>query len=378
MKIIITTPLFPPEIGTPAKYIYTLAKKLSQKHEITILTYSNNYESIDGVKIYAIPKNKNLFLRLFLYTKKLIKLSKNTDIIYSQRAVASGLPSVIAGKITKTPVIVNYIESEAWERLQKVERHTPIHQSSFRNMQKIPGSVWHIWHIEHFVLKHAQKIIVDSNFLINELSEKYDINKKNILLSYNAPKDEIKLPFSINEEKYKIFINTELTEWNDVQTALRSIAMLIKKYPNIKLIISGSGIEKNNILKTIKELSLNEHVNLLGEISTAEKIYHIKSSSLFLSTSRYEEHTNSFYEAFREKKVVVATNIPAHREIIKDNYNGFLIPPGNAEKCAEILDKIFCDENMQKKITNNAYKDFENKFSWEKHIEKLIEYFSKI
>jgi hypothetical protein len=144
MRIVIATPLFPPEIGDPAPYVSTLAKRLSSEHAVTIVTYANHVETLENVHIEAVPKKLSLLIRLFLYTRTLVRVARRADVIFAQRAVASGLPAYIASLLTGVPFVINFFEDEAWERLQHTD-FEPQHQGMFRRMQKIPGAVWGIW-----------------------------------------------------------------------------------------------------------------------------------------------------------------------------------------------------------------------------------------
>ena len=115
MKILIATPLFPPETGPTATYSFAVAKRLASKHDVTVLTYANHTESLEGVRVRSVSKNKPLLVRLYLYTRALVHLSRRVDVVFAQRAVAAGLPAIIAKFITKTPVVIYQHEDEAWE-----------------------------------------------------------------------------------------------------------------------------------------------------------------------------------------------------------------------------------------------------------------------
>ena len=53
-------------------------------------------------------------------------------------------------------------------------------------------------------------------------------------------------------------------------------------------------------------------------------------------------------------KIVVATNICGIPEMIVDGVSGYLFPPGDFIKLAEVLKNIFVNMNKQKGISNEA------------------------
>ena len=147
MRIILATPLYPPDIAFPAPYIKELAKRLAgkgtlvdSKYEVTIVTYSDIPEEIPGVRILAVSKHKPLIYRIIAYTLQLARVVGKTDLIYAENGASVELPLGIVTFFTRTPLIIHL--SDAFS-------HTRATQ------QKVYGM------IERFALSRARKIITD-------------------------------------------------------------------------------------------------------------------------------------------------------------------------------------------------------------------------
>ena len=67
MKIILATPLYPPEIEDFATYVKELVKRLREKHKIVIVAYASAAEEITGVRLIAVSKHSPLIFRIFRY-----------------------------------------------------------------------------------------------------------------------------------------------------------------------------------------------------------------------------------------------------------------------------------------------------------------------
>ncbi|MFZ3044224.1 MAG: hypothetical protein WA058_03935, partial [Minisyncoccia bacterium] len=67
MKIILATPVYPPEIGGPATYTKELATRLRGEHEIVIVAYASTSEILSGTTLYVASKRRPLPLRLLKY-----------------------------------------------------------------------------------------------------------------------------------------------------------------------------------------------------------------------------------------------------------------------------------------------------------------------
>jgi hypothetical protein len=111
VKIIIATPLYPPDIAFPAPYIKELATRLSgdktdgSRDEIVIVTYSEIPEKIPGVQILATSKRRPLVRRLLSYTAMLMRAAQNADVLFVENGASVELPVVLISFIIRTPII---------------------------------------------------------------------------------------------------------------------------------------------------------------------------------------------------------------------------------------------------------------------------------
>ncbi len=115
MKIVIATPLYPPDIEQPAPYVKELAKRLAPLLEVVVLTYGRLPEQIPGVKIVAISKARMLPLRLISFTIAMWKLAQRCDIIYIQNGASVELPASIVSILTRKPLILHFGDGRAHE-----------------------------------------------------------------------------------------------------------------------------------------------------------------------------------------------------------------------------------------------------------------------
>ena len=92
MKIIIATPIYPPEIGGPATYTKELCAHLANTHDITVIAYTNSTDAFPNTHFVPVGKGRPLPVRLAVFFLKLLRASKGADLIYVQNAMAAGLP----------------------------------------------------------------------------------------------------------------------------------------------------------------------------------------------------------------------------------------------------------------------------------------------
>lgn len=96
MRLLLVTPLYPPDIAPLAPYVKDLATRFKETCKVTILAYSHIPEKISDVDIVSIEKNQLLPIRLFCFTRALLKLSRTSDTIYVQNGPSVELPVILA------------------------------------------------------------------------------------------------------------------------------------------------------------------------------------------------------------------------------------------------------------------------------------------
>jgi len=136
MRILIATPLYPPDIAEPAPYVKELAQRLLFKHHITILTYNYIPEIIPGVHIISIPKYAILPIRLIRYTYKFWSEARKVDYVYIQNGPSTELPLIFISFFIKARCILRLgDEASLTHALKNIYRKTllrlALHRADF-------------------------------------------------------------------------------------------------------------------------------------------------------------------------------------------------------------------------------------------------------
>jgi glycosyltransferase involved in cell wall biosynthesis len=82
----------------------------------------------------------------------------------------------------------------------------------------------------------------------------------------------------------------------------------------------------------------------------------IASLDILLVPSEKETFGRVIIEAMSCKVPVIATNVGGIKEVIKDDYNGMLVPYGDYKLFAQKIEWLLQDHRLRKKYINNASK----------------------
>lgn len=190
MRIILATPLYPPETLDTATYVRELAKQMSRGNDITIVAYASVSEKINDAKLITVNKRKPLFFRLIEYFVAVFFASKNSDIIYAQNSIAVCFPALLVGFLRKISVIIRYEADEAQTRAER---------GNIGGIKILIAK-----ELQKFVLRRAQAIITPYKKTRDAIINVYKIPEEKIAVISNPAKKEIFLPFHITKTPNQI------------------------------------------------------------------------------------------------------------------------------------------------------------------------------
>lgn len=371
MKIVLATPLYPPEIGGPATYIKELAERLRDDHKITIVAYASTSENIPGTKLITVSKRRALPLRLLKFTQVLCKAAKGADVLYVQNAVAAGLPAVIVKWLTGTPIVIKFVGDEAWERATQL-RETIKPLEDFLATPEGSLRIRLIMKLQGFVLRHANIVTTPSAYLTEAVIHTYRVPRERTIVNYNAAEKTEILSLTAQPIPHQIVTTARLVEWKGVDGIIRATARLIQEFPDVHLLIAGDGPEEKSLKKLSQELDVQEHVTFLGRVSRAETWHIRKTSQVYVLNSTYEGLPHTALTSFAAEIPMVATNIPGTNEAVYDGESGLLVPLGDDSALAEALARLFNDPALCAHLVAGGKKILAEKFSWDAHLATLL------
>ena len=150
----------------------------------------------------------------------------------------------------------------------------------------------------------------------------------------------------------------------------------IEKKKNQVVYIGRDSYEKGiDILKNI-ESKINGNVVFCTNLSWEKTMEILKASNLLVVPSRMESLPQVIKEAFYLKIPVVATDVGGVSEIVIDNETGILIPSENPSKMLDTINSLLDNEELQNKLSENAYKFINKFFSWEVLLPKYLKLYA--
>ena len=162
-KILIVTPIFPPEQRGPATYCFELCQKIPSK----VITFTKNPNLVNNVKIISVSQSGGIFIRQLRLFWEII--NSDCDLIYAQGADVCGFAAVIAGKLLHKPVVIKFVGDLVVEMERDFNKKVP-----------------YLFFVTKLTLNLADKIIFPAKHLQEMICKKYVLNINKTKVIYNA------------------------------------------------------------------------------------------------------------------------------------------------------------------------------------------------
>ena len=286
-------------------------KQISKLHECEIVVFELNKKLFNLNKSIKIIKgNIGLFLYLIKQRKSIIiGSSGHINLFFVTFFQLKSFyyhihqPSIFSynemdkyafGKLKKLRKLFN--DKKKYEEFCELKKNLSIKNKIFCNMHYILSKISFKWSIKTFVL---------SELAVREKKILYNIDSIILRGAINTTKQNLHGNNKKNE-KFKIITISRLVYDKRLDLVIKSLNLLKDK--NINYFIYGEGPEKNNLIKLVKKLKLENSVNILGYIDEKNKYKEIASSDLFVSIGAADFNLTTIESIYYKTPVLLSND----------------------------------------------------------------------
>jgi glycosyltransferase involved in cell wall biosynthesis len=152
-------------------------------------------------------------------------------------------------------------------------------------------------------------------------------------------------------------------------TAIRAMAQLKDREPDICLAIVGDGPLRSELEQLTQELGIESQVHFFGYRRNVSDF--LASFDVLVSASRDNEGcSNSILEAMALNVPVVATDIGGNRELVIEGETGWLVEPDNPSSLATMLARVLPDVGATAAVAERARNTVHAQFGLERMVQE--------
>lgn len=349
MRILITSPVFPPDLGGPAVYVPSAARFFVDRgHEVGVLAFCSERE-VTGYpfEVKTISRG-NLLWRYIKAFWFVFREAKKYDVVYVQEHIA--LFHVLGAWCARRPVVIRIMVDGAWEISHRFGLIGDDDINLFET-KEYGFKVKLIRALQLFWWNRVHRIIACSDFLRWIPIKRYGIAETKCLRvhnAYNGPKveditqtpAEARAELGLEAEPRYVLTICRLVVWKGVDYIMHAL----KDLPSdVKLLVAGDGEMQDEWERLRDELGLADRVTFLGNVPHAQIPLYIRAADLFVLNSEYEGLSHTLLEVASLGTPIVCTGVCGNPEVVEDGVNGFLVPPKSPGPLAEAMGKVLGD-----------------------------------
>jgi glycosyltransferase involved in cell wall biosynthesis len=165
-----------------------------------------------------------------------------------------------------------------------------------------------------------------------------------------------------------LFYGGNIEPYRRVDMLIYAFSNLSKKYPKLRLIISGYGKSKKDLIRKTNKLGLSKSVIFIDWLPRKEMPKLLSMVDVCIDTYPRSDWptcmtpSDKLLEWMSSGKCVITSRVYSHSQIIKDGFNGLLYEPGSIEDLVSKLEMLFRNNEMIKALGNNARRIIKEKY----------------
>lgn len=319
-------------------------------------------------RTFLLPRNLNFKSSGSMFyksMKNLVEVIYNDfkfDLIHAHVAFPDGECALKLGSIYKKPVITTI---HGQDLNYTINLNNDYRKKVIYVLEKSDSVIFVSDKLRKEALKHTNK---SSNFYIVANG----INKEEIRNEYSKEiLDELK------GYKY-ILIVGNLIKTKGIDLAIKSFANIQNKYPNLKLMIIGDGIEKENLQKLCKEKNIEDYVIFKGRLENTKVMEYMKNCLFFVLPSYKEGFGVVYIEAMAHRKAVIGCKGEGISDVIDNLKDGILVTPKNIKELEKNMELLITNNDIREAIEINAQKKVLEHYTWDNNAVENYKLYNKI
>ena len=164
---------------------------------------------------------------------------------------------------------------------------------------------------------------------------------------------------------------------------LQALPELKRHRPDIAVLLVGGGPEEARLRDLAGQLALGDSIKFVGRVAHQEiqRYYDLANLLVFPRLSmRLTELVTPLkpLEAMAQERIVVASDVGGHRELIRDGGTGYLFMPNSPAGVTEGVLKALADQSAWPRIRAAAIKFVDSERSWSKCAARYAEVYSQV
>ena len=340
-------------------------------------------EEVDGLLFYRSGEATGLSARLPVLnqyavvrqlSRRLEQVARETkpNLLHAHSPSLNGIAALKVGKRLGLPVV--YEVRAFWEDAA-VDHGTTSSEGGLR--YRLTRD------LETYVLRRADAVTTICEGLRGAIINERGVPVERVTVIPNAvditrfqpdahPDPTLAVELGVNQGPVIGFIGS-FYAYEGLDLLIKALPRLIKQVPETRLLLVGGGFQDQRLRHQAAQLGIGDKVIFTGRVPHQEVGRYYDLVDVFA----YPRHSMRLtdlvtplkpLEAMASGRLVVASDVGGHKELIRDRETGYLFPSGDADALADTLAELLNARRRWPELKRNGREFVEQERNWAKSI----------
>lgn len=171
-------------------------------------------------------------------------------------------------------------------------------------------------------------------------------------------------PGEAGTERDGLIFVSRLVEKKGLTHLIEAMARLVAQHPELRLTIIGDGPLREPLTQLVSKLDLQDHVHFAGSFPNAELPNYLRAAQIAVMPSVQEGLGLVAVEAMGCSCAVVASDLPAVRDVVIDGETGLMVRPADSAELAEKIGRLLADDTLRDTLAAAGRRHALAHFDW--------------
>jgi glycosyltransferase involved in cell wall biosynthesis len=302
-----------------------------------------------------------------LFLLPLLVVFSRPDFVIMEPDVSAlgSIPTILVSKFKRVKFVLDI-------------RSTPVEIVGFR------GSIRKIWFSVSVLLakKLFDGMTIITPLMKKEVCSRFNINPAKVGVWTSGVSDSLFNPQNLISEsaelkrklgligKFVVFYHGVFTATRGLQETIKAMKILKHRYSNAVLFLLGTGSIVSNLQTLIQKEDLQDNVIIHNPIGHLEVPKFVGMSDVCIVPLPYHPYWRfqsplKLLEYLAMEKVVILTDIPAHRAVIGEAKCGVYISSVNPMEIAKAIEYVYLNKDSLKERGKIGREIIKREYTWE-------------
>lgn len=160
----------------------------------------------------------------------------------------------------------------------------------------------------------------------------------------------------------------------------KAVKHVVKEHPDVVFLFVGDGKFRGETEGIVREEGVEANVVFTGTVPREEVPEYLAASDIAVNpiipprSAQFFGSPIKLLEYMAMGKAIVTTSVGQMQGLVENGVDAMVVEPDNPKALAEAIVRLVEDEELRKMLGKNARKKVLEKYTWEKHVERILSF----